>query len=388
MESSDAFAFYEKLMKQELQMDKALVSQLFETIHYLYPKTAEQQTATKAVASKRDEVNIPGLAMQNTAPVQIEVNDKDAKEWVLQCAFSSYRRERDGSSHRHRRSPSHHHSSHSRSHRHSRRHSRSRSRSHSRSRSRSYNRSRSRSHSRSHRHSHTVELAVNQIYDGRVKSIMDYGAFIELLGVYPPREGLCHISNIAPQRIHHPNDVLQRDQRVKVKVTQISGNRISLSLKDVDQRTGEDLGNVPRRYDSSTGVTGPSEPTRAPPKRKRLSSYERFEMEQLIASGVMTAAEQAQMMAQYDLGGPEEVAPEEEVNVEVSQNLAPFLKDQKLEKVDMTPTKIVKNPEGTMARNALAGQAMMQERKRLRERQRQEEREKLPEVGVVGSCDV
>ena len=41
-----------------------------------------------------------------------------------------------------------------------------------------------------------------------------------------------------------------------------------------------------------------------------------------------------------------------------------------------------------MARNALAGQAMMQERKRLRERQRQEEREKLPEVGVVGSCDV
>ena len=31
---------------------------------------------------------------------------------------------------------------------------------------------------------------------------------------------------------------------------------------------------------------------------------------------------------------------------------------------------------------------IMQERKRLRERQRQEEREKLPEVGVVGSCDV
>ena len=44
---------------------------------------------------------------------------------------------------------------------------------------------------------------MNQIYDGRVKSIMDYGAFIELLGVYPPREGLCHISNIAPQRIHY-----------------------------------------------------------------------------------------------------------------------------------------------------------------------------------------
>ena len=221
---------------------------------------------------------------------------------------------------------------------------------------------------------------MNQVYDGRVKSIMDYGAFIEILGIYPPREGLCHISNIAPQRIHHPNDVLQRDQRVKVKVTQISGNRISLNMKDIDQQTGEDLGGMPSRH-----YEGPTEPTRAAPtKRKRLSSYERFEMEQLIASGVMTAQEQAQLLQQYDMGGPEDVAPEEEVNVEVSQNLAPFLRDQKLVKLDLEPTKIVKNPEGTMARNALAGQAMMQERKRLRERQRQEEREKLPEVRVRG----
>lgn len=220
---------------------------------------------------------------------------------------------------------------------------------------------------------------MNQIYDGRVKSIMDYGAFIELLGIYPPREGLCHISNIAPQRIHHPNDVLQRDQHVKVKVIQMTGNRISLSLKDVDQHTGEDLGNTP-----ALSTPRSAEPTRAapPPKRRRLSSYERFEMEQLIASGVMTAQEQAQLMQQYDMGGAEDVAPEEEVNVEVSQNLAPFLRDQKQVKLDLAPTKIVKNPEGTMARNALAGQAMMQERKRLRERQRQEEREKLPEVSM------
>ena len=34
---------------------------------------------------------------------------------------------------------------------------------------------------------------MDRIYDGRVKSIMDYGAFIELVDVYPYREGLCHI---------------------------------------------------------------------------------------------------------------------------------------------------------------------------------------------------
>lgn len=82
MEASDAFAFYEKLQKQELQMDKALVNQLFEMIHYLYPKTTEQQAATKAVVTKREEVNIPGLAIQNTAPVQIEGSSKDTKEWA------------------------------------------------------------------------------------------------------------------------------------------------------------------------------------------------------------------------------------------------------------------------------------------------------------------
>ena len=124
-------------------------------------------------------------------------------------------------------------------------------------------------------------------------------------------------------------------------------------------------------------------------KRKRLSSYERFEMEQLIASGVMSAEEQKRLLAQYDMGGvDQDFAPEEAVNIEVEQNIAPFLSDHKLVKLDLEPTKIVKNPEGTMARNALAGQAMMQERKLLRERQMREEREKLPEVCVRAWRDV
>lgn len=55
--------------------------------------------------------------------------------------------------------------------------------------------------------------------------------------------GLIHVSKMASRgsRINHPSEVVERNARVKVKVLSIIGNRISLSMKDVDQRTGEDL---------------------------------------------------------------------------------------------------------------------------------------------------
>ena len=51
---------------------------------------------------------------------------------------------------------------------------------------------------------------------------MDYGAFVELLGVYPKTDGLCYIAQICDQRINHPSDVLRTGQRVKVKVSKSS----------------------------------------------------------------------------------------------------------------------------------------------------------------------
>ena len=42
-------------------------------------------------------------------------------------------------------------------------------------------------------------------------------------------------------RVTDPNEVIKRSQVVKVKVLSVAGTRISLSLKEVDQRTGEDL---------------------------------------------------------------------------------------------------------------------------------------------------
>ena len=55
-------------------------------------------------------------------------------------------------------------------------------------------------------------------------------------------DGLVHVSQIRREgRIVEVGDVVKRGQRVRVKVLTVAGNKISLSMKDVDQVTGEDL---------------------------------------------------------------------------------------------------------------------------------------------------
>lgn len=78
MESTDAYSFYETLQKQELALDKALVNQLFETIHYLYPKSkTEQEKEVQNASRRREEAQFPGLALQNTTPVPVVVNSSE-----------------------------------------------------------------------------------------------------------------------------------------------------------------------------------------------------------------------------------------------------------------------------------------------------------------------
>ena len=68
------------------------------------------------------------------------------------------------------------------------------------------------------------------IYTGKVKKIMDFGAFVEIL---PGIDGLVHISQIAPQRIDKVTDVLKEGDEVKVKVLEIDRDgKIRLSRKE------------------------------------------------------------------------------------------------------------------------------------------------------------
>jgi len=74
------------------------------------------------------------------------------------------------------------------------------------------------------------EPEVGKIYQGTVKRIMDFGAFIEIL---PGKEGLCHISKLSQSRVNNVNDVLSLNQVVPVKLIEIDRmGRLNLSYID------------------------------------------------------------------------------------------------------------------------------------------------------------
>jgi len=71
---------------------------------------------------------------------------------------------------------------------------------------------------------------VDKIYDGVVKRIMDFGAFVEIL---PGKEGLVHISKLSRQRIEKVTDVLKEGQQIPVKLLEIDKQgRLNLSYID------------------------------------------------------------------------------------------------------------------------------------------------------------
>ncbi len=75
----------------------------------------------------------------------------------------------------------------------------------------------------------TEEVKVGKIYDGRVTSIKDFGAFIEIL---PGRDGLCHISELDDKYVGKVDDVCKVGDRMQVKVIAIDDqDRVKLSRK-------------------------------------------------------------------------------------------------------------------------------------------------------------
>ena len=77
----------------------------------------------------------------------------------------------------------------------------------------------------------TADVEVGKTYEGEVKRIMNFGAFIEIL---PGKEGLLHISKIANHRVDKVEDVMNIGDKVVVKVTEIDNqNRINLSRKEL-----------------------------------------------------------------------------------------------------------------------------------------------------------
>ena len=82
----------------------------------------------------------------------------------------------------------------------------------------------------------TEDAEVGKIYNGTVKKIVDFGAFVEIL---PGTEGLLHISQLAKERVNKVTDVLKEGDEVRVKVLEVDKQgKIRLSRKEAMGQDG------------------------------------------------------------------------------------------------------------------------------------------------------
>ena len=129
----------------------------------------------------------------------------------------------------------------------------------------------------------TKDIKVGEIYTGTVKRVIPIGAFVEIL---PGKEGLVHISQLAPERVAKVEDVLNVGDTTQVKVMEIDGQgRVNLSRKAVlapgsensggggreSRGNGEFRPQRPRRDDEEPAGAVPAGPAGpgAPPTRRR-----------------------------------------------------------------------------------------------------------------------
>uniref|UniRef100_A0A286XYC8 ATP-dependent RNA helicase DHX8 n=1 Tax=Cavia porcellus TaxID=10141 RepID=A0A286XYC8_CAVPO len=306
---------------------------------------------------------------------------------------------------------------------HRRRH-RSRSRSRSRPRDRNKGRSRYRSRSRSQsppkerkeprdkygergldrwRDKHVdrpppEEPAIGDIYNGKVTSIMQFGCFVQLEGLRKRWEGLVHISELRREgRVANVADVVSKGQRVKVKVLSFTGTKTSLSMKDVDQESGEDLNPNRRRNlvgeaSEEAAMRNPDRPSHlslvsAPEveddslERKRLtriSDPEKWEIKQMIAANVLSKEEFPDFDEETGILPKVDDEEDEDLEIELVEEEPPFLRGHTKQSMDMSPIKIVKNPDGSLSQAAMMQSALAKERRELKQAQREAEMDSIP----------
>ncbi|KAH0567480.1 ATP-dependent RNA helicase DHX8-like [Cotesia glomerata] len=294
--------------------------------------------------------------------------------------------------------------------------SRSRNRDQKRRRSRSRNRSssrdrkpRRRSRDRSDRDRRKIESRsrsrsaeeipldpeVGKIYSGKVANIVQFGCFVQLEGLRRRWEGLVHISQLRREgRVVNASDVISRGQKVLVKVLNINGQKVSLTMKDVDQETGRDLNPIlplTKSEEDEKHLRNPDRPTsllelqgnidddetHSRKRVQRISSPERWEIKQMLAASCIDRSE----LPEFDMETgvlPREDDEEEDVEIELVEEDPPFLHDHDRALRDLSPIRIVKNPDGSLALAAMTQSALAKERREQKMLQREQEMDQAP----------
>ncbi|XP_017087912.2 ATP-dependent RNA helicase DHX8 [Drosophila bipectinata] len=244
----------------------------------------------------------------------------------------------------------------------------------------------------------TDDPEAGKIYSGKVANIVPFGCFVQLFGVRKRWEGLVHISQLrAEGRVTDVTEVVNRNQSVKVKVMSITGQKVSLSMKEVDQDSGRDLNplshvseedslrdrNPDGPFSSSTSqlnlqggvVDGDEHDSRK--RVTRISSPERWEIKQMISSGVLDRSEMPDFDEETGLL-PKDEDDEADIEIEIVEEEPPFLSGHGRALHDLSPVRIVKNPDGSLAQAAMMQSALSKERREQKMLQREQEMEALP----------
>ena len=172
-----------------------------------------------------------------------------------------------------------------------------------------------------------------------------------------------------------------------------AGGRLSLSMRDADQKTGADLTPhlrvkseeemqeesrqmAERAASGSNGIS--LRKTFADDNKtssaRRMTSPERWEIKQMIASGAASASDYPGLDEDF-LSNPDGngfgsynagAEADEELDIEINDAEAPFLAGQTKRALELSPVKIVKAPDGGLNRAALAGASLAKERRELK----------------------
>jgi len=234
------------------------------------------------------------------------------------------------------------------------------------------------------------EATVGEIYEGVVTNITDYGCFVSLSNFRRKTEGLVHVSNMSRQRVNNAKEFVKKGQKVWVKVTSINAGKVALSMKEADQETGEDIGrgdsgrqggNKSRSsrgereaieakkerlsYGSITGIK-PDE-AKEVKNTKRIASPDMWERSRMQYFGKKEYMPR-EMVELEEVNVAEEV---EELEVEIKEDEPTFLRGQTTRAgVNLSPVRVVKNPEGSLQREIMNAMQYAKERRDIREQQR------------------
>jgi ATP-dependent RNA helicase DHX8/PRP22 len=230
-----------------------------------------------------------------------------------------------------------------------------------------------------------------------VANIVPFGCFVQLEGLRRRWEGLVHISQLrAEGRVTNVSEVVSRGMKVKIKVLSVTGQKVSLSMKDVCQMTGKDLNplshapaeredkdrNPDRPMNSGTSVlrlpVGIDENEENSRKRvTRISSPERWEIKQMISSGCIDKSELPDFDDETGLL-PKDEDGEADIEIELVEDEPPFLQGHGRALHDLSPVRIVKNPDGSLAQAAMMQSALAKERREQKMLQREQEMDSQP----------